>query len=116
MKSAALLVALALLGVPTLTQAQVAGPFAGSVVTGAVTADVQALSLADALSKGLQFNLGIVGVDQLVESARGSRMRTLRELMPRVDARIGDVRQTSNLAAFGFDTSLFPGIGPVVGP
>jgi outer membrane protein TolC len=36
--------------------------------------------------------------------------------MPRVDARAADTRQTTNLAAFGFDASLFPGIPSIVGP
>lgn len=94
----------------------VSGPFAGSVASDAVTSDVLKLSLQDAIGRGLQHNLGIIGVEQQIASARGSRLRTLRELLPRADARAGDVRQTSNLAAFGFDSSLFPGIPTLVGP
>lgn len=92
------------------------GPFAGSVVAVAATGEALSLTLADAVERGLAHNLGLVAVEQQVESARGSRLRTLRELLPRVDARAGDTRQTSNLAAFGFDASLFPGIPSIVGP
>jgi len=92
------------------------GPFSGSLAQLTVTADALPLTLAGAIERGLAHNLGLVAVEQQVESARGSRLRTLRELLPRVDARAGDTRQTSNLAAFGFDSSLFPGIPSVVGP
>ncbi|MEQ1728604.1 MAG: TolC family protein [Vicinamibacterales bacterium] len=85
-------------------------------MTTAASAGVLPLTLADAIERGLAHNLGLMAVEQQVESARGSRLRTLRELLPRVDARAGDTRQTSNLAAFGFDSALFPGIPSIVGP
>jgi len=93
--------------------AQTSGPFSGSVASGQVTSEPLPLTLADAIQRGLTHNLGLISIEQQVESARGSRLRTLRELMPRVDARMSD---TTNLAAFGFDPSLFPGIPSIVGP
>ena len=96
--------------------AQTSGPFSGSVASGAATVDPLPLTLADAIERGLKHNLGLISIEQQVESARGSRLRTLRELMPRIDARMSDTSQTTNLAAFGFDSSLFPGIPSVVGP
>jgi len=96
--------------------AQTSGPFSGSVTSGPATTDTLPLTLADAIERGLTHNLGLISIEQQVESARGSRLRTLRELMPRVDARMGDTTQTTNLAAFGFDSSLFPGIPSIVGP
>lgn len=91
-------------------------PFAGSAATGRVTAEPLSLTLRDALARGLEHNLGLIMLEEQVESARGARIRSLRDLMPRVDARASDTRQTTNLAAFGFDTSLFPGIPSIVGP
>lgn len=88
----------------------------GSVPSGAATADVLNLTLSDAIDRGLKYNLALVSLDQQVESARGARLRSLRDLLPRLDARAGETRQTTNLAAFGFDTSLFPGIPSIVGP
>lgn len=105
-----------LLGCGAASGQSATGPFGGSVAQMTVTADVLPLTLAGAIERGLSHNHGLVAVEQQVESARGSRLRTLRELLPRVDARAGDTRQTSNLAAFGFDSSLFPGIPPIVGP
>ena len=96
--------------------AQTTGPFSGSVVSETATADLLPLSLPDAIDRGLKHNLGLIAIEQQVETARGSRLRSLRELLPRIDARVGDTRQTTNLAAFGFDSSLFPGIPAIVGP
>lgn len=103
-------------GDATATAQTASGVFAGSVAAGTATSETLQLGLQDAVSRGLQHNLGIIAVEQQVASARGSRLRTLRELLPRADARVSDVRQTSNLAAFGFDSSLFPGIPTLVGP
>ncbi len=88
----------------------------GSVPSGAVTADALNLTLSDAIERGLKYNLAVIALDQQEASARGARMRSLRDLLPRVDARAGETRQTSNLAAFGFDASLFPGVPSIVGP
>mgnify|MGYP003338735113 CR=1 FL=1 len=111
-------------GVPSPATAQtVAGassPFSGSVPNGSPTADPLRLTLAAALERGLTYNLGIISLEEQVESAKGSRIRSLRALMPRVDARVNDSRQTTNLAAFGFNADALgiPGISfpSVVGP
>lgn len=90
--------------------------FAGSVPSAQATGEAMPLSLAQALQQGLAHNLGIINAEEQVESARGARLRSLRALMPRVDARLDESRQTRNLAAFGFNPALFPGIPAVVGP
>ena len=74
------------------------------------------LTLSDAVQRGLNHNLNLTLLEQQVEGARGARLRSLKELLPKVEARAGDVRQTANLAAFGFDASLFPGVPAIVGP
>ena len=100
----------------TLPPFQAAGPFAGSVTGAPLTAGALPLTLPGAIERGLKFNLGLIGLEEQVESARGARMRSLRALMPHLDARVDEVRQTRNLAAFGFNPSLFPGLSAVVGP
>jgi outer membrane protein TolC len=100
----------------TLPPFQASGPFAGSVAGSTATAEPLPLTLPDALERGLRFNLGIIALEEQVESARGARMRSLRALMPHLDVRVDEVRQTRNLAAFGFNPSLFPGLSAVVGP
>jgi outer membrane protein TolC len=92
------------------------GPFSGSISGSAPSAAPVQLTLADALDRALRFNLGMVTAEQQIESARGARLRSLRDLLPRIDTRAGETRQTTNLAAFGFDPSLFPGVPAVVGP
>lgn len=94
----------------------IGGAFGGSVPSGTATAEPMPLPLQAAVEQGLKHNLGIITLEQQVESARGTRTRALRALLPRVDARLDESRQTRNLAAFGFDSSLFPGIPSVVGP
>lgn len=92
------------------------GPFTGSVAQGQATAETVSLTLPEAIDRGLKFNLALINVEQQVQSARGSRVRALRDLLPHLEARVDEMRQTRNLAAFGFDTSLFPGVPSVVGP
>lgn len=82
-----------------------ANVFAGSVPNGVVSPEPLPLSLAAALDRGLKYNLGVVSLEEQIDSARGARIRSLRALMPRVDARLDESRQTRNLAAFGFDAS-----------
>lgn len=98
-----------------------ANVFAGSVPNGVVSPEPLPLSLAAALDRGLKYNLGVVSLEEQIDSARGARIRSLRALMPRVDARLDESRQTRNLAAFGFDASSLglPGgvtFPAVVGP
>lgn len=113
---AAILACTGLVVAPPVFAQGAAGPFGGSVVQGTLTVQALPLTLDDALARALQHNLGLINTEQQVESARGARVRALRDLLPRVEARVDETRQTRNLAAFGFDTSLFPGIPSVVGP
>jgi outer membrane protein TolC len=117
MKTRMLVIGLLLVaGLPTASAQTIGGPFAGSVPSGAATPDALPLTLDAAIDRGLTHNLGIISLEEQVESARGARLRSLRALMPRVDARVDESRQTRNLAAFGFNSALFPGIPTLVGP
>lgn len=107
----------AALAVASEASAQVpAGALAGRLPTLQPTPGALPLSLSDAIDRGLKWNLSLIALEEQVESARGARLRSLRELMPRVDARANESRQTTNLAAFGFDSSVFPGVPAIVGP
>ena len=55
---ASLMLGAVLLGGATASAQTAAGPFGGSVVQGAVSADVLPLTLADAIERGLTHNLG----------------------------------------------------------
>jgi outer membrane protein TolC len=93
-----------------------AGAFSGSVPSGAVSAQPVVLTLSNAIERGLQHNLGVLTLEQQVENARGAHWRSLSGMLPDVSANVGRTTQTTNLAAFGFDASVFPGIPSLIGP
>jgi outer membrane protein TolC len=72
------------------------------------------LSLADAIQKGLRYNLSVLLSEQTVQAARGARLLAISRLLPQVNAKMGDISQQVNLAAFGF--TGFPGMKTIVGP
>lgn len=74
------------------------------------------LTLQGAINLALEHNVQVITSEQRIDGARGARWRALEGLLPTADGRIVTTRQTTNLAAFGFDASLFPGIPAVVGP
>ncbi len=105
----------------TPAHAQLAGlpaasPLMGSVPAAPVTAEPLPLGLREAVDRALTHNLAILNAGERVARSDADRLRSLRDLLPQVEARTSLTRQTTNLAAFGFDTTLFPGVPSVVGP
>jgi outer membrane protein TolC len=91
--------------------------FLGGVPTGAATTEVLTLTAVDAVSRALQYNLGVLLAEQSVGQAQGARGRMLSELLPNVSGRVSETREKINLAAFGFGGSVsLPGFPTVVGP
>ena len=90
------------------------GTFLGGVPSGTATTEPLQLSIADAINRALEHNLGLLLADEGVTRARGARWRALAELLPNITGRIGEVRQQLNLAAYGFP--LPEGFRSVVGP
>jgi outer membrane protein TolC len=88
-------------------------PFAGSVPEGKATSGVLPLSFKEAIDRGLRNNLGLLLQGDSMLSARGTRWKELSELLPNVNATIGETVAQQDLAAFGF---RFPGIPQVIGP
>jgi outer membrane protein TolC len=88
----------------------------GGVPTGEATKDEIALSLADAIERGLRYNLGSILGEAAVTSAEGARKEALADLLPQLRAGVLGSRQKINLAAFGFTGALIPGIPQIVGP
>jgi outer membrane protein TolC len=85
----------------------------GGVPTGQATTDEIALSLTEAVERGLRFNLGSILGGAAVTAAEGARKETLADLLPQVRAGLAESRQTINLAAFGFS---LPGVPQIIGP
>jgi outer membrane protein TolC len=88
------------------------GQFQGSVPAGQAAASI-ALSLQDAIDRGLKNNLGLLVTSTGTEFARAQRIRALSALLPNVSGNISETVQQINLATFGFH---FPGVPTVIGP
>ena len=87
--------------------------FRGSVIREKATAGVLALTLDDAIQRGLRYNLGVILQSSDVKSANGQRLSELQALLPTVTAGANITVEQVNLAAYGLK---FPGIPSVVGP
>jgi outer membrane protein TolC len=95
---------------------QVQGAYQGSVPSGAAAGPAFALSLDDALRRGLQSNLGAIGYQNGIRQAQGVRAIVRSELMPNISGDLVVTEEQINLAALGFTGFGFPGIPTVVGP
>ena len=89
-------------------------PFFGAVPRGNPTPEELPLSLADAIERGLQNNLGKLLSEQGTRAALGQQWQARSGLLPNVNMRITEAAEQTSLASFGI--SGFPGIGSVIGP
>src|SRR6202790_5307133 len=91
--------------------------FLGSVPTGVPSSTPLALTLHEAIDRGLKTNLGLLLSDSATESARGGRLQTLSAVIPQLSGRAGETDETLDLKTVGFNFH-FPGasIPTVVGP
>lgn len=101
--------------VPATGTAQ--SPFLGSVPTGQATPSPLGLSLKEALTRALKYNLGAIESDQDTRAAHATRLRSLNALLPNLSARIIGTIEQINLKSFGFPSSV-PGINipTIIGP
>jgi outer membrane protein TolC len=112
-----------LLGTLSLTHpaiAQTNAAFQGSVSSGAPSAQPLALSLDDALQRGLRYNLGAIDSQQTSRQAHGETIAARSQLFPNLSGNLLETVQQVDLAAFGFKFNLPPSAGfsipKVVGP
>ena len=71
---------------PSSLAGQQQNPFLGSVPTGTLSSEPVQLSLADAIDRGLHFNLGIVEDQASLRQAQAQRLRALSIMIPNVSA------------------------------
>ena len=69
----------------------------GGVPTGPVTAGVLPLSLADAVARGLEHNLGVIIGGQAARAAEGTRWQALSGVLPTASLHVGQSRAEINL-------------------
>jgi outer membrane protein TolC len=106
--------ALVLVGLhPCGLAAQSVSPFQGSVAQGEATAQPVALTLDDAIQRGLKANLGIILSSAQTAAARGARLSELQSLLPSVDASAKETVMQEDLPAEGM---RIPGFPTTLGP
>jgi outer membrane protein TolC len=72
---------------PSARATQTLNPYLGSTSDGKVVEGEIQLSLSDAISRGLRFNLGLIDSEQADAGARAERERAFAELLPQISAR-----------------------------
>ena len=99
-------------GVNTLnTQVNVQGSYAGSVLDPSVPAGALTLTLEEAISRGLECNLGKIGADTASRQARAQRIAARSSLMPNLNASASENAAKIDLQAEGFSASAFGATG-----
>jgi outer membrane protein TolC len=100
------------------TSIQVQGPYQGST-RGDGRPLTGKLSLREAIARGLEHNLGTVGLTQAMRQAHGQARIARSSLLPNLNASLRETVQQTNLRALGvrFNTP-FPGLSipTIVGP
>jgi outer membrane protein TolC len=91
--------------------------FRGSVPTGVASPTPVALTLHDAIDRGLRANLGLLLSGQASETARGARLRSLSALLPQVTGAASENVEQIDLKTRGISFQL-PGFSTpaIVGP
>lgn len=72
---------------PSARATQSLNPYLGSTPEGAVTDEEIRLTLEEAVSRGLKFNLGLIDSEQADAQVRAQREHALAELLPQISAR-----------------------------
>jgi outer membrane protein TolC len=87
--------------------------YQGSVSTEKPTAGTLALTLDDAVQRGLKTNLGLLLTNTQAANARGQRLQDLQALLPSIDFNAKQAFVQSDLAAQGLK---IPGFPTIIGP
>ncbi|MCU1327822.1 MAG: outer rane efflux protein [Bryobacterales bacterium] len=118
MKTPRLVLAVCMLPLWTYAQSFAASGNSQNAFTGSVpqqdrSAGEYALSLQDAVTRALKYNLGTELAGENRRAASGQRLIELSRLLPNIDANVRESSQQNNLAAFGLS---LPGFPQIVGP
>jgi len=92
--------------------------FQGSVPSGAASPTPLALTLDDAIQRGLKFNLGLLQSDVASQTARAERRLALSALLPQVTGTLNETKEQLNLKTLGLNIppNPFVKIPTIVGP
>jgi len=103
----------AAVGYPTSRSASEGSGLTGSVPSGAPTNELLHLTLRDAITRALRYNLATIETGENARIARGQRLLALSKLLPQVSAGVSEHVEQTNLATFGLK---LPGVPTVIGP
>jgi outer membrane protein TolC len=98
---------------------QVQGPYAGSASSTPAIPFNGKLSLRDAIERGLAYNLGSVGLNEILRQVRGQDRATRSALLPNISSTVTEAVQQTNLRAAGVKFNApIPGVNfpTIVGP
>jgi outer membrane protein TolC len=98
---------------------QASGPYSGSSLSTLKMPFSGKLSLRDAVARGLEYNLGAVGLSLAMRQAHGQTLVARSALMPNVNGSLSESVEQINLRADGLRfSSPIPGFGipSIVGP
>lgn len=90
-----------------------ASAFSGSVTAGTATNDVLALTLDEAIQRGLKNNLGVILTETQKSALKGQKLEELQPLLPKIEGNITEALMQTDLAAEGLRV---PGFPAVIGP
>ncbi|HEY1939143.1 MAG TPA: TolC family protein [Candidatus Angelobacter sp.] len=85
----------------------------GSVPSGKATSEVLHLTLSDAISRAIRYNLGQIESGENARIARGQRLRALSALLPQVNAAAAENVEQLSAASLGIK---IPQVPAVIGP
>src|SRR5262249_40778602 len=98
---------------------QVQGPYTGSTSSTSFRSFDGKLSLRDAVERGLGFNLGAVGVNEILRQAHGQDRVSRSALLPNITGTVTEALQQINLRTSGLRINVpLPGFSfpTIVGP
>jgi outer membrane protein TolC len=86
----------------------------GSIPSGPASNEVLPLTLLDAITRGLRYNLSMIESGENARIARGQRLLALSKLLPQVSAGFSESVDQLSLTPFGLQG--IPGVPNIVGP
>jgi outer membrane protein TolC len=93
---------------PSSLAGQQQNPFLGSVPQGQASAEPLDLSLADAVSRGLSFNLGVIENQATLRQAQAVKLRSLAAMIPNVSALLRQNLDQLSIVALGIKAPGLP--------
>src|SRR5689334_22783012 len=90
--------------------AQSSNPFLGSVPAPDALPAPAALSLDDAISRGLRYNLGLIESEHVSTEARATRVSALAALLPTISARAAQAVERLSLVEVGLTLPGLPSV------